>query len=55
LKRYSDPSLLKTHTTSAVVATSKLGKDKRLRQSKVFNHVTHFLILVLLCPLCHCL
>jgi hypothetical protein len=34
LKRYSDPSLLKTHTTSAVVATSKLGKDKRLRQSK---------------------
>lgn len=55
LKRYSDPSLLKTHTASAVVATSKLSKDERPRNSKVFNHVIHFLILVLLCLLCHCL
>ncbi|CAH8269673.1 unnamed protein product [Arabidopsis lyrata] len=34
LKRYSDPSLLKTHTASAVVATSKLSKDERPRKSK---------------------
>ncbi|VVB12815.1 unnamed protein product [Arabis nemorensis] len=34
LKRYSDPSLLKTHTGLAVVATSKLSKDERPRKPK---------------------